>query len=172
MNWCIQDISLLYKSKNLHIKKYLDDLSLKRSWVVITKVASWSRNEPCLHSEYTIKSSLFNNVTFRMVINVMNFLYQNKPDEHSQILAINIYPFACFQRSWCSILPNPKKHMNTRTTTRCRRWLGSQMAGIGLPGPVGDCKVLEASSSSSPNKLCLSSQSAMFDSLGFAGRKS
>lgn len=91
MNWCIQDISLLYKSKNLHIKKYLDDLSLKRSWVVITKVASWSRNEPCLHSEYTIKSSLFNNVTFRMVINVMNCLYQNKPDEHSQILVINIY---------------------------------------------------------------------------------
>lgn len=95
MNWCIQDILLLCKSKHLRIKKYLDDLSLKRSWGVITKVASWNKNEQCLHIKYTIKSSSFNNVTLRMAINVMNFLYQNKTDEHSPILGINIYRFVC-----------------------------------------------------------------------------
>lgn len=35
--------------------------------------------------------------TFRMVINVMNLKKknQNKPDEHSPILGINIYRFVC-----------------------------------------------------------------------------
>lgn len=54
-------------------------------------------------------------------------------------------------------LPNPRKHMKHRTTTRCRMCLGSHIAGIGLPGPLS-----KESRSSSPSMACLSSKSAMF----------
>lgn len=91
--------------------------------------------------------------------------------EHSSNMsrAVNIwtrfYPFV-----WGEIrrrsLPNPKKHMKHRTITRCRMCLGSQMAGIGLPGPLS-----EGSWSSSPRMACLSSKSAMFLSFGSAVRE-
>lgn len=67
-------------------------------------------------------------------------------------------------------LPNPRKHMKPRTTTRCRKRLGSQIAGSGLSGPLGVRLPVNDPSSSSPNKPWRSSKSAMSCLFwGFAG---